>query len=137
MEPPPGAVDARSDRYAEGAVGVFLLGCFVFGFVYAVPVVAAMLGAAALWGPRADVQQIAWNRFAAPRLEPPEAFVPADTMRAQQGVLAAACAVGTLGFLVARPLGWLFVIVAALVAVLAATTGVHVGEQVRRRFNRG
>lgn len=132
MEPPPGAVDARRDRYAEGAIGVFLLGCFVFGFVYAVPIVAVLLGAAAIGGPRYDVQAIAWTRLAEPRLGPPEAFVGAETIQSQQIVLAGLCAIGSVSFLLARSIGWLFVLIAALTAVLAATTGVHLGDQLNR-----
>ncbi len=131
MEPARGVVDARSDRLAEGAVGVFLLGCFVFGFVYAVPLAVLVLGAAALGGPRFDVLQQLWTRIE-PRLKPADAFVPAATVRSQQGLLAALCTLGFLVFFAVRPLGWLLVVAAALSAVLAATTGLHVAEQLRR-----
>jgi hypothetical protein len=128
----PDAVDGRLDRYGEGAIGVFLLACFVFGFVYGVPLVAFLVGIPAIGGARYDVQRRLWTGLAERRLGPGDAFVAGDTIRAQQALLAGLCVLATLAFFVARPLGWLLVLVAALAAVLAATTGVHLGDQLWR-----
>jgi hypothetical protein len=129
--------DARADRAAEGAVGIVLLGGFVFRMPWIVPVVGIVLGAAALGGARTDLLRGAFARLVAPRLGPPVGFLDPATLRAQDGVLAGLCGLASLAFMVLTSLGWLIAIAAAIVAIVAATAGIHLGAWAVARLQRG
>jgi hypothetical protein len=132
-----GDVDARADRLAQGAVGVLFLAAFVFKLPWLVPVVGLVLVVAAVGGTRANPFHILFVRALAPRLGPPDAGFDEDTVRAQDALLAAVAALATLFFLVGIGfVGWLVTIATAIVAVLAAATGFHAGEHVRRLLSR-
>jgi hypothetical protein len=138
--PPPSpaeAVDARGDRAAEAAIGVILLAGFVFRFPLLLPIMALLVGAGAVAGPRANVFRLAADRLLVPRLPPArEAGVAAATVRAQDAFVAGACALGALTYVVVSGVGWLLAIAAAVVAIVAATTGVHFGARLLRRVFR-
>jgi hypothetical protein len=132
-----GPVDARGDRLAQGLVGVVLLGAYVFGLPWLVPFVALVCLAGALLGPHGDPLFLLYIRLVAPRLGPADNEVPAEAIRAQDAVLAAIGAAATLLFLLgATPFGWVLAIAGAIVAIVAATTGVHLGEVALHRFMR-
>ncbi len=129
---PFGAVDARGDRAVQGAVGLVLLTAFVFGWVWVVPIVALILAPGALLGPRANVAHLAFDRLVLPRLAPADATVAEKTVQSQDSLLAAALGVAfVLLFIGLAPVGWLLALAAAVVAAIAATSGFHVGDQVR------
>ena len=134
--PPADGVDARADRGVEAAIGVVLLAGFVFRLPLVLPVVAVLLGLGALAGPRANLFQLVANRLVVPRLPPASrpVSVPASTVRAQDAVIATCCALAALAYFVVAGVGWLLAIVAAVVAIIAATTGVHLGPRVTGRF---
>ena len=134
--PPSGAVDARGDRAVEALVGILILGGFVFRFPLLLPILAILLGAGAIGGPRANVFQVGFARLIAPRLEPSatDAEVGAETVRAQDALVAGLCAIATLAYVVVSGVGWLIALAAAIVAIVAATTGVHLGERLLGRF---
>ena len=136
VDPAPGAtVDARADRIVEGVVGIVLLAGFVFRLPWLVPVLTVILAVGAAAGPRANLFHLGFSRLLAPRLPHVEASVPAATIRAQDALLAGLGAVASLAFLVdIYVLGWPFVIAAALVAILASTTTIHVGERLFGRY---
>jgi hypothetical protein len=140
VEPPPGAVDARAQRTAQGTVGVVLLGAFVFGLPWLAAAVAVLLGPGALAGPDRNVLLWLYARTVAPRLgsaPATEGAVDAGTVRAQDAFVAAVLVLASLTFTVgAAGIGWLLVVAVAVTAVVAATTRVHVGEYVLRRFLR-
>jgi hypothetical protein len=133
---PAGSIDGRSDRFAQGAVGILLLAGFVFRIPWLVPIVAILLAAGAALGPQANLLQVAFARLVLPRLPPGDTWVEARTARDQDMLLAALCVLASLMFLVFTPAGWLVAIVAAVVAIVAATAGIHVADQVRARFFR-
>ena len=130
---PDGGVDARGDRLVQGAVGVLLLAAFVFGWRLVVPILGVLLAVGAAVGPRANPFHLAFARFLAPRLGAGEALIDPQTVRRQDALIAGLCAVATLAFGIGiSPVGWLVVISAAMVAIIAATIRVHLGDQLRR-----
>ncbi len=63
------SVDARTDRVAQGAVGIALLAAFVFRVPWLVPVLArAARGRRALVGPKANALHAVFERWIAPRV---------------------------------------------------------------------
>ena len=134
VTPPSGSIDSRSDRFAQGAVGILLLAGFVFRLPWLVPIVAILLAAGAALGPQANLLQIAFTRLVVPRLPPGDTWVEARTARDQDTLLAALCVLASLAFLVFTPAGWLVAIVAAVAAIVAATAGIHVADHFRARF---
>ena len=125
-------VDARGDRLVQGIVGVLLLAAFVFGLVWLVPANGVLLGIGAALGPARNPFHLAYARLLAPRIHAVEGTVPAETVRAQDLLIAGACGVASLSFLAGiRPIGWFFVVAAALAAIFAATTRLHLGDLLR------
>jgi hypothetical protein len=133
---PGGSIDGRSDRFAQSAVGILLLAGFVFRLPWLVPLLAVLLAAGAVRGPQANLFQVAFTRLILPRLPPGDTRVDARTARDQDAVLTGLCVLAALVFFVATAVGWLVAIVTAVVAIIAATAGVHLGEQVVGRFFR-
>jgi hypothetical protein len=136
VDPGPRAtVDARSDRAVESIVGIVLLGAFVFRLPWLVPILTLILAAGAVGGPGANLFHLGFRRLIEPRLPVVAAAVPAATVRAQDALLAALGLLASLAFLIDIDLvGWLFVVAAALVAIFAATTMIHIGERALGRF---
>ncbi len=134
MDPSPlGGIDARGDRLAQGSLGVLLLGAFVFGVPLVVLIVGGLLAAGAAVGPRASLFHVAFARLVAPRLRPATELIDPQTIRRQDALIAGLCAVAMLGFgLGIGALGWLVAIAAAIVTIFAATTGIHLGDKLRR-----
>ena len=138
MKQPVDGVDARSDRAVQALVGVALLAAFVFGVPWLVPGFAVVLGIGAVGGPAANAFLRAFDAWISPRLPGPDrtladATVGAHTVRAQDRLAAVILAVASFAFVVGIGLiGWILVIAEAVVAILAATTRVHVGERLRR-----
>lgn len=132
-----GPVDARGDRLAQGLSGVLLLAAYVFGVPWIVPIIAVFCLAGALLGPHGDPFLALYLRLVAPRLGPAEIEVPATTVRAQDALLAGLGLAASLLFLLgATPFGWVLAILAAIIAIIAATTGVHLGEIALRYIGR-
>ena len=130
-------VDSRSDRAAQGSVGILLLAGFVFQLPWMVPVVALLLVGGSLVGPPGDAFQQMFGILLVPRLKPGEATAAAESVRDQDIALVALCALATLAFFVISSVGWLLAIVAAVVAIVAAATGIHLGEwAIHRLFSR-
>ncbi len=130
---PAGGIDARGDRVVQSFVGVVLLGAFVFRIPLLVPIVGVVLLFGAGLGSRANPLLVAYVHVVAPRLAAPDALVDPRTARRQDVLLAGLCTIAALAFLIGiSPVGWLFVIAAALIAIIAATTSLHVGDQLQR-----
>jgi hypothetical protein len=131
-----GAVDTRADRIVEGVVAIALLAAFVFRQPLVVPAVALLLTLGAAFGPRADALHIAFATVATPRLRPAVETVPVQTIRAQDGVIAGMLWLASLAFVGLDALGWIATLLGAVVALVAATTGLHAGAVARERFHR-
>jgi uncharacterized protein DUF4395 len=129
----PGAVDARADRAAQAFIGVYLLAAFVFRLPWLVPIVVVAVGPAGLVGQKANPLLFVFDRFVAPRLKATDQTVDARTVQLQDLFIAGLAAIASLGLLLIAVFGWLVAVGAAVVAVLAASTGVHIGAVVLRR----
>jgi hypothetical protein len=133
-------VDARTDRIAQGAVGVALIAAFVFRVPWLVPALSLLLAIGALAGPRANALHRACGRWITPRLPPPgaaasEGTVAIPTVRAQDALAAAILAVASLAFLFGIAIvGWALALTEAVVSIIAATTRIHAGDRLRHLF---
>ena len=138
MNQPVEGVDARTDRFAQGAVGVALLAAFVFRVPWLVPGLSLLLAVGAVAGPQASGLLLAFERWVIPRLPAPrnaepEVPVPAPTVRAQDALAAVILAVASLAFLLGIAIvGWALALAEAVIAIIAATTRIHVGDRLRR-----
>ena len=138
MNQPLEGVDARTDRVAQGTVGVALLAAFVFRVPWLVPVLSLLLAVGALAGPQANGLHRAFERWITPRLrasrtEAPEITVPTPTVRAQDALAAVILAVASFAFLLGiAVVGWALALAEAVIAIIAATTRIHVGDRLRR-----
>jgi Domain of unknown function (DUF4395) len=133
----PGGIDARGDRLVQALVGVLLLAAFVFRVPVIVPIVAILQAVSAGFGVRANPFHQAFTRWVGPRIGPSDAMVDEQIVRGQDAFAAGLLAVASLAFLVNIPgLGWLFVIAEAVIAAVAATTLVHLGERAVHRLIR-
>ena len=140
MNQPVEGVDARTDRVAQGVIGVALLGAFVFRIPWLVPALALLLAIAAIGGSRANAFHQVFERWLAPRLPSrdsatAEEAVPESTVRAQDALATVILLLASLAFLLGIDfVGWLFALAEAVIAIIAATTRVHVAERIRRRL---
>jgi hypothetical protein len=131
-------VDARTDRVAQGTVGVALLAAFVFRIPWLVPGLSLLLAFGALAGPRANGLHRALERWVTPRLPAPSATaeeetVAVPTVRAQDALAAAILAAASFAFLLGIGLvGWVLALAEAVIAIIAATTRIHLGDRLRR-----
>jgi Domain of unknown function (DUF4395) len=137
---PVDGVDARTDRVAQGTVGVALIAAFVFRVPWIVPALALLLAVGAVAGPQANGLHRAFERWIGPRLPPsstsvPEATVATSTVRAQDAFAAAILVVASLAFVFGIAVfGWLLALGEAVVAIIAATTRIHLGDHFHRLF---
>jgi hypothetical protein len=135
-------VAARTDRVAQGAVGIALLAAFVFRIPLVIPVLALILAIGAVGGPQANALHLVFERWIAPRLPAGmytnvEPRIPAPTVRAQDALETAVLLVAGVAFAIGISLlGWILVIAEAVIAILAATTRIHVADRVRRSIGR-
>lgn len=130
-------VDARADRAVEGAIAVLTLGAFVFRVAWLIPVLALLVGVGALLGPGRNLFHQLFAATLAPRLGTATATVPADTVRAQDTLAFGLLGVATLSLLIGLGgFAWILALAEALVAVVAATTGVHLAVSIRDRLRR-
>jgi hypothetical protein len=130
-------VDARADRFVQGAIAVVTLAAFVFRALWVIPVLAVVLAIGAAVGPDGNPLHRLFVGLVAPRLPPARATVPAATVRTQDVLAVALLVLATL--LVLLSLGgiaWIVALGEAGVAAVAATTGVHLGVTLRDRLDR-
>lgn len=123
-------VDPRQPRFGQAVTGTVLAVAFVLGWAPVLPILAAVLGAASLLGPRANVYAYLWRGLVrALRIPPPVELEEAGPPRFAN----------TLGFLFltgssaamygfgADTLGWTLALLVSGLALLAAGTGLCVG----------
>ena len=100
-------VDIRADRAVQGALTVITLGAFVFHRPWAIPVLAVLLGAGAVVGPRANPFHRFFDAVLAPRLSPRTDVVPASTVQVQDALAVTLLGVATLCLLIGLGgIGW-------------------------------
>jgi len=131
------SVDARADRAIQGAITVITLGAFVFHQPWMIPVLAVFVGAGALMGPEGNPLHRVFSGLVAPRLSPATGVEPAATVRAQDTLAVVLLGVATLCIVIGLGgVAWIVTLLEGGVAVVAATTGVHLGVVVRDRLHR-
>jgi Domain of unknown function (DUF4395) len=138
VEPSSPAVDEREVRTAQAAVGVLLLGAFVFRVPELVVGVTVVLAIGALFGPRVNGFHVAYRAVLRSRLTAPSPVIAPHAVRALDVLgtvlLLIACAAFGVGI---DAIGWLFTLIEAVVAIIQATTGYNAGLDVLDRMRRG
>ena len=133
----PEAVDARADRAVQGAIAIFLLTAFVFHQAWVTPVLTVLVAFGAAFGPAGNPFHRLFSGVVAPRISAPTRREAASTVRAQDALAAGLLAFATVWVLIGLGgIAWVIALVEAGVAVVAATTGVHVGDLVLDRIHR-
>lgn len=130
-------VDVRADRAVQSAVTVITLGAFVFREPLVIPALTVCLGAGALIGPRGNPFHRIFERLAAPRLSPAPSVLAPETIQAQDVLGVALLGTATLCILIGLGgFGWIVTLGEGGVAVVAATTGAHLGIMLLDRIRR-
>jgi hypothetical protein len=128
-------VDARSARFELGALAVVLLAGYVFGIIWVVPALAALLAAGLGFGARANVFNQLFQALVAGRLKPATDTESESTVRFSELFAVVVLTVSTLLYVVGvSPLAWLVALVEAGICALHATTGISIEGAVRRRL---
>src|SRR5712692_3478749 len=112
MDEPQRQVDARSARFELGAMAVVLLGGYVFGIIWVVPALAAVLAFSLGFGSRANLFDQLFQALVAGRLKPATATEPESVVRFSELFAVVLLTVATL-FLAAGLSGpaWLFALI--------------------------
>jgi hypothetical protein len=118
-------VDSHQPRFSQGVLAVVLAIAFLFEAVWVVPIMAALLLAAVLGGPRWNLMAYAYRALPIPRGEPE----PVGPPRFAQSLGVIFLTVATIGLLTAprdstswEVIGWGPALLVAVLAGLAATT---------------
>lgn len=123
----------------QGAIAVILLGAFVFGQIWILPILGVLVAAGAAFGPPGSPFHRLFAAYVEPRLPPATDLEAAATIRAQDALATALLAAATVAVLISlNGLAWIIALAEAGVAAVAATTGVHLGVALldRLRHNR-
>jgi hypothetical protein len=135
VTPAPDAIDSRADRTAQGLVAVVLLAAFVFRQIWIVPVLAVLVGSGAAFGPGGNPFLRLFTGFISPRISKPTTFEEPTTVRDQDILAVALLGVAIVAVVISlNVVAWIMALAEAGIAVIAATTGVHVGVVVRDRI---
>jgi hypothetical protein len=128
-------IDARSLRFELGALAVVLLAGYVFGILWVIPALAALLAVGLGFGRRANLFNQLFEVLVADRLRPATATESESTVRFSELFAVVVLTISTLFYVVGvSPLAWLVALIEAGVCALQATTGISVEGAVRRWF---
>lgn len=129
-------VDGRAQRMAQGTTAVLLLAGFVFGIPWLVGVVALVSCAGAILGPSRQPFVFGYTALFASR-PPARADEDPLAVRAQDILLAVVLVAATLALVLGVGIvGWTLALIAALVAAIAAATGLLLAVSLRDRLRR-
>ncbi len=140
--PVPAPIDPRGPRFNQAAVTLLLLVGFVLDAQVVVPAVAVILLAGAALGPRWGPFLRLYSEVIRPRLAPPSELEDPRPPRFAAAVGVVFLTAATGAFLAGNEVvGWALALVVALLAGLAASTGLCVGCEIwlflaRRRGTR-
>jgi MFS superfamily sulfate permease-like transporter len=128
-------VDEREFRAAQAAVGVLLLGAFVFRMPEIVYVITLVVAVGALLGARFNLFHAAYRAAIGPRLKPAVETVSSADVRALDTLATVVLGLASLALLAGIDLiGWFLALVQAGVAAVAATTGINAARALLEQF---
>ena len=129
--PAPKPIDPRGPRFNQAVLTVALLGAFALDAKPVVPVFAAVLFLGAAFGPKYGPFLRLYAEVVKPRLAPPADLEDPRPPRFAAAIGVAFLLGASLSFVAgASGLGWGLALVVAVLAGLAATTGICVGCEV-------
>ena len=124
----PTAIDPRGPRFNQTVLAMALLGGFVLGTWFVVPIFAVVLFLGAAFGPRYGPFLRIFAELVRPRLEPPTELEDPRPPRFAAAVGVVFLTAATVAFVLgATTLGWVLGLVVAALAALAAATGICIG----------
>lgn len=124
----PQAIDPRGPRFNQTVLAIALLGGFVLGAWFVVPIFAVVLLLGAAFGPRYGPFLRIFAQFVRPRLSPPTELEDPRPPRFAAAVGVVFLTAATVAFVVgSTTLGWVLALVVAGLAALSAATGICVG----------
>ena len=127
----PAPIDPRGPRFNQAVLAVALFSGFLADWRLVVPVFALVLLAGAALGPRYGPFLAVYARLIRPRLRPPSELVDPRPPRFAAAVGVAFLAAASLAFVAGQPVvGWGLALVVAVLAALAATTGICIGCEI-------
>ena len=134
--PGPGTgIDARSARFERVLVAVILLGGYVFGIIWVIPGLAAVLAIGLGFGSQANVFRQFFAMVIADRLKPATGTEPETEVRFSELFAVVVLSVATLLFVAGvSGLAWVFALLEAGICAVHATTGLSVEVAVRERL---
>jgi hypothetical protein len=121
-------IDPRGHRFGAGVSAVLLIGAFLTGATWLVPLVLLSIGVSAAFGLRFSIYGVIWRRIATtlalPKVEPEHEYPP----RFAQVLGSVALTLALISFVLdATTVGWGFVLAVAALQTLLATTGYCLG----------
>ena len=121
-------IDPRGHRFGAGVSAVLLIGAFLTGATWLVPIVLLSIGVSAAFGLKYSIYGVVWRRIAKtlalPKVEPEHEYPP----RFAQVLGSVALTLALISFVLdATTLGWGFVLAVAALQTLLATTGYCLG----------
>ena len=129
--PAPTPIDPRGPRFNQAVVSVLLLIAFVVEQPLVVPAMAVVLLAGAALGPRWGPFLLLYSRLVRPRLPAPAELEDPRPPRFAAAVGVIVLSAATVAFLAGYGVvGWVLTLVVAVLAGLAATTGICVGCEI-------
>lgn len=137
LKQPPRPIDPRGPRFNQAVLTVGLLIGFLLDWRVVVPVFAVVLFLGAAFGPRYGPFLRLYADVIRPRLAPPTVLEDPRPPRFAAAVGALFLVAASLAFLAgAAGLGWFLALIVAVLAGLAATTGLCIGCEIWLLFAR-
>jgi hypothetical protein len=135
--PAPAPIDPRGPRFNQAVLTVVLLVAFVADLRVLVPVMAVVLLLGAAFGPRYGPFLRLYGEVLRPRLGPPKHLEDPRPPRFAAAVGTVFLALSTLAFaLDAQVVAWALALMVAVLAGLAATSGLCIGCELYLLFAR-
>lgn len=130
-QPAPRPIDPRGPRFNQAMVAALLLVGFVADWEALVPAVAVILALGAALGPRFGPFLVVYAYLVRPRLGPPGELEDPRPPRFAATLGTVVLAASSGAFLIgAEAVGWVLALLVALLAGLAASTGICVGCEI-------
>lgn len=128
---PPKAIDPRGPRFNQAVLATVLFVAFVANWPWAVPVLAGCLLAGVVGGPRFGPFLAFYAAVIKPRLAPPGELEDPRPPRFAATVGTVVLAASTVAFVAGNvDVGWALALIVAVLAGLAATSGICVGCEI-------